>query len=79
MSNENKPVYYYVPTNQTYVYTTPVGNSFYDEYQKRKKQEIIQTFLNELHTTQLKYIDDAVDKSDLKEAKEVINYIKSKK
>ena len=35
-------------------------------------------FLGELHDIQFDYIDAAVDASDLKDAKEVIDYIKGK-
>lgn len=35
-------------------------------------------FLNELHTIQLQCIDEALEQSDLKEANEIITYIKSK-
>jgi hypothetical protein len=42
------------------------------------KPEIICTLLNDLHSTQLDMIDEAVEKSDLRQAKEVIDYIKNK-
>lgn len=35
-------------------------------------------FLNDLHSTQLDYIDAALEKSDLREANEIIAYIKGK-
>lgn len=35
-------------------------------------------FLNDLHSVQLDCIDEALEKSDLREAKEVIEYIKAK-
>jgi hypothetical protein len=35
-------------------------------------------FLNQLHSTQLDYIDEALEKSDLKEANDVIAHIKRK-
>ncbi len=35
-------------------------------------------FLNELHDIQLDYIDEALELSDLREAKEIIAYIKEK-
>jgi len=35
-------------------------------------------FLNELHDIQLDCIDEALEKSDLKDAKDVIAYIKGK-
>ena len=35
-------------------------------------------FLNDLHNIQLDCIDEALEKSDLKEANEVIAYIKAK-
>lgn len=44
-----------------------------------KKEPIKLTdFLNELHSVQLDYLDEALENSDLKEAKEVIAYIKGK-
>lgn len=57
--------------NKKYVYYTPltVGNL---------KQIAIQTHLNYLHRVQLDMIDEAVNKSNLKEAKEVINFIMEK-
>ncbi len=39
---------------------------------------IIDQFLDELHSIQLDYIDEAVDKSDLSDAKAVIQWIKEK-
>jgi len=39
------------------------------------KQVVIGIHLNYLHKVQLEMIDEAVNKSDLKEAKEVIQYI----
>ena len=44
----------------------------------RKKQIAIQQTLNYLHDQQLDMIDAAVDASDLSQAKELINYIKTK-
>lgn len=42
-------------------------------------QRIVLTeFLNELHTIQLECIDEALEQSDLKEANDIIEYIKSK-
>jgi hypothetical protein len=43
------------------------------------KQTAIQIHLNYLHRLQLDMIDAAVEKSDLKEAQEVIKYIKELK
>lgn len=43
-----------------------------------RKRKIIENTLNELHETQLQMIDDAVESSDLGQAKEVIEYIKNK-
>lgn len=44
-----------------------------------KKEPIKLTdFLNELHSVQLDYLDEALENSDLKEANEVIAYIKGK-
>ena len=56
------------------------------DYNKRiplKKYKIskvdIQDFVNELHNIQLDMIEKAVEKSDYKDAIELINYIKEKK
>ena len=56
------------------------------DYNKRiplKKYKIskvdIQNFVNELHNIQLDMIEKAVEKSDYKDAIELINYIKEKK
>lgn len=43
------------------------------------RQIAVQIHLNYLHNTQLDMIDEAVEKSDLREAKEVIQYIMEKK
>jgi hypothetical protein len=43
-----------------------------------RKRKIIENTLNELHSQQLDMIDQALEKSDLREAKEVIDYIKNK-
>jgi hypothetical protein len=40
-----------------------------------RKRQIIDAALDELHTLQLAMIDAAVDCSDLREAKEVIDWI----
>lgn len=45
---------------------------------KVNNRVVIDSLLNELHTMQLDYIDEALEKSDLKEANEVIDYIKAK-
>ena len=52
-------------------------NSIEELTQYLENQMIIAT-VNDLHQKQLDYIDQAVLKSDLKEAKEVINYIMRK-
>jgi hypothetical protein len=43
------------------------------------KLNTIEDLLNHLHSTQLDYIDEAVSKSDLLDAKELIKYIMEKK
>lgn len=43
-----------------------------------RKRQIIDAMVNELHTMQLDMIDEALDKSDLKQANDVINFIKEK-
>lgn len=44
---------------------------------KMSKVQIVD-FLSELHEIQLQYIDEALEKSDLREAKEVLNRIMAK-
>jgi hypothetical protein len=51
-------------------YTINVGNL---------KQAMIKIHLNHLHRVQLDMIDEAVEKSAMREAKEVIQYIMEKK
>jgi len=45
---------------------------------KDLRAAMIQIHLNHLHSVQLDMIDEVVDKSDLKEAKEVLSYIMEK-
>lgn len=45
---------------------------------KVNNRVIIDKLLDDLHTIQLDYIDEAVDMSDLSDAKAVIQYIKEK-
>jgi hypothetical protein len=45
-------------------------------YEPRKA--LIKETLNMLHSAQLDMIDEAVEKSDLRQAKEVIDYIRNK-
>lgn len=54
--------------NKKYVYYKPLNVD-------NLKQIAIAIHLNYLHRIQLDMIDEAVEKSDLKEAKEVIKYI----
>ena len=46
-------------------------------YTKMDKTQIV-VFLGELHTIQLQYIDEAVEKSDMRESKEVIERVMAK-
>jgi hypothetical protein len=43
-----------------------------------RKRQIINEAVAHLHNLQLDMIDEVVDKSDLSQAKELINYIKNK-
>ena len=61
ITNYDPRVYLFVPSKQLYV-----------QYDKRK---IIDQTLNELHTMQLSMIDEAVEKSDMKEAQAVIAHV----
>ena len=45
-------------------------------YSFNRKRQIINQSLNELHNMQLDMIDQALELSDLRDAKEVINYVK---
>ena len=47
-------------------------------YSFNRKRQIIDRQLDELHTMQLDMIDQAVTLSDLREAKEIIEWIRSK-
>lgn len=42
-----------------------------------RKRQVINQMLNELHEAQLAMIDQAVEYSDLRQAQEVIDYIRS--
>ena len=52
----------------TYRYSIPAQNAKID----------LTGFLSDLHQMQLDMIDEALDRSDLRDAKELIDYIKSK-
>jgi hypothetical protein len=43
------------------------------------KRVVIDKLLNDLHTMQLDFVDEALEKSDLREANEVIKHIMEKK
>jgi hypothetical protein len=58
------------PSNSTYIVNVPQINL--------SKSVVITNTLNLLHDYQLDMIDQALDMSDLKEANEVINYIRNK-
>ncbi len=47
-------------------------------YTFNRKRQIIDAQLNELHNMQLDMIDQAVEYSDLQEAKDVIDWIKER-
>lgn len=57
--------------DKKYVYYNPLNVN-------NLKQVAIAMHLNYLHTIQLNMIDEAVEKSDLQEAKDVISYIMEK-
>jgi hypothetical protein len=81
-SNDKKPFWnidssgkaYYtintMPNNITYTVNVPQINL--------SKNVVITNTLNLLHDYQLDMIDQALDMSDLKEANELINYIRNK-
>jgi hypothetical protein len=46
-------------------------------YSFNRKRQIIDVTLDELHNLQLDMIDQAVDRSDLREAREIIDWIRA--
>jgi len=60
----------YRPTNKAFSYTITIANL---------KQAMINIHLNHLHSVQLDMIDEAVEKTDMKDAKEVLKHIMEKK
>jgi hypothetical protein len=57
----------------TYKWTQPYGYTG-----GWRKRQIIQATLDQLHSTQLDMIDEAVERSDLRDAKELIQWIMEK-
>jgi hypothetical protein len=53
------------------------SHRYYKSVTMSRKRQIINAQLNELHTMQLDMIDQAVEYSDLRDAKEVIDWIRS--
>jgi hypothetical protein len=49
---------------------------FYKSF--NRKRQVIDAMVNDLHNMQMDMIEQALEKSDLREANEVINYIKGK-
>ncbi len=64
--------------NKRYRYTNPHYKSITYTVNDGSGTVNITEFLNELHSVQLDCIDEALEKSDLREAKELIAYIKGK-
>ena len=56
----------------------PYYNVIKTDVSESTPNEVIELFLNELHSAQLEMIDRAVDYSDMQQAKDVIEYIKNK-
>ena len=50
---------------------------YYQSVSMNRKRQIIDQQLDELHSIQLDMIDEAVKQSDLSQAREIINYIRS--
>jgi hypothetical protein len=50
---------------------------YYQSVSMNRKRRIIDQQLDELHSIQLDMIDEAVKQSDLSQAREIINYIRS--
>ncbi len=57
----------------TYKWTQP-----YHHVSGWRKRQTLDRILDDLHTTQLDMIDEAVEKSDLRDAKELIQWIMEK-
>jgi hypothetical protein len=53
--------------------------NYYEVNVNNLKQIVVQLHLNRLHSYQLNMIDEAVNKSDLSQANELIKYIMEKK
>ncbi len=53
------------------------SHRYYKSVTMSRKRQIINAQLDELHTIQLDMIDKAVEYSDLHDAKEVIDWIRS--
>lgn len=64
--------------NNRYRYTNPRYKSITYTVGTNNGTVNLTEFLNDLHSVQLDCIDEALEKSDLREAKEVIEYIKAK-
>jgi hypothetical protein len=58
--------------------TPDYGHGYYKIQSLNRKRQIIDRTVNELHNIQLEMIDEAVNKSDLQQAKELIAWIASK-
>ena len=67
--NDNKRPNYYNSIRWNQPYNVSIG---------WRKRQIVENTLNELHETQLQMIDEAVEVSDLHEAKEIIEHIRNK-
>lgn len=64
--------------NKSYRYTNPHYTSITYTVGSGDGKVTLTEFLNDLHSVQLDCIDEAVDKSDLSDAKAVIQWIKEK-
>ncbi len=65
----------------TYKWTQPYGDRSsvpYHHITGWRKRQTLDRILDDLHTTQLDMIDEAVEKSDLSDAKELIQWIMEK-
>lgn len=66
-------------SNDKFYELTPETLSELYNNRPSRKRVIIDDFVNSLHEMQLDYVDRALEKSNLKEANEVIKYIMEKK
>ena len=81
MNDDNKRPNYYnsIRWNQSYTMNVNgAGTVTVTGAKGWRKRQVVDKMMDELHETQLQMIDEAVEASDLRQAKEVIDYIRNK-